>query len=89
MDKELFYISLFNNKFIGDDGAVVDGRVYSADAFCENIHFKREWMSLKQIAAKAVTVNVSDAVAMNATPKYALVTIAIPKAFTPAQACDR
>jgi len=85
VDKESFYISLFNNKFIGDDAAVADGRVYSADAFCENIHFKREWMSLKRIAAKAVAVNASDAVAMNATPKYALVTIAIPKAFTPAQ----
>ena len=85
MNKELFYISLFNNKHIGDDAAVVDGRVYSADAFCENIHFKREWMSLERIAAKAVAVNVSDAVAMHATPRYALVSIAIPKAFTPAQ----
>ena len=85
MNKELFYISLFNNKHIGDDGAVVDGRVYSADAFCENIHFKKEWMSLRQIALKAMLVNISDAIAMNATPRYALVTIAIPKAFTPAQ----
>ncbi len=83
MQKELFYISLFNSKHIGDDGAYIDGFVYSADAFCEDIHFRLSWMSLEQIAAKAMLVNVSDAIAMNAQPRYALVTIKIPKHFTP------
>ena len=82
MNKESFFISLFNSKFIGDDGAVIDGYVYSADAFNEDVHFKREWMSYKQVAKKAMLVNISDAIAMNAKPKYALVTIAMPKDIT-------
>ena len=83
MDKEFFYISLFNSKHIGDDGAYIDGFVYSADAFFEDVHFKREWMDLESIAQKAMLVNLSDAVAMNADPLYALITVALPKNFTP------
>ncbi|BCD62489.1 thiamine-monophosphate kinase [Nitratiruptor sp. YY08-26] len=82
MQKEFYYISLFNSKFIGDDGAYIDGMVYSADAFCEDIHFKKEWMSLEQIARKAMLVNISDVIAMNAKPQFALITIKIPKNFT-------
>ena len=76
---------MFNNKYIGDDGACIDGNVYSSDAFCEHVHFKREWMSLESIAKKAIIVNISDAIAMNAKPLYALVSIALPKDITPAQ----
>ena len=36
-------------------------------------------MSLAQIARKAMLVNLSDAVAMNAQPLYALVTLSLPK----------
>jgi thiamine-monophosphate kinase len=39
-------------------------------------------MSLKQIAIKSMLVNISDAVAMNAIAKYALLTIAIPPTYT-------
>jgi len=83
LNKELFYISLFNNRYIGDDGASIEGYVYSADAFFENVHFKREWMSEEEVAYKAMLVNISDAVAMNADVKYAFVTLSIPKDFTP------
>jgi len=79
MDSESFLINQLSSKHIGDDGAVIGNMVYSVDAFYENIHFKREWMSLEQIAQKAMLVNISDAIAMNATPKYALVSISIPK----------
>jgi len=78
MDKENFLIAQFDSKYIGDDGAVVGDTIYSMDGFFEGIHFKREWMSMSQIARKAMLVNISDAVAMNAKPTYALVTIAIP-----------
>jgi thiamine-monophosphate kinase len=78
MDKENFLISQFDSKYIGDDGAVVGDQIYSMDAFFEDIHFKREWMSMYQIARKAMLVNISDAIAMNAKPIYALVTISIP-----------
>lgn len=84
MNKETFFISLFANKkaVIGDDGAVIGHMVYSNDAFCENVHFKRSWMRLDQIAYKAMLVNISDAIAMNAVPRYALLTVAIPRGFT-------
>ena len=83
MNKEDYFIKQFSNSnFIGDDGAVVGKWVYSMDAFFENVHFKRDWMSLKQIAQKAMLVNISDAIVMNAKPKYALLSVAIPNSFT-------
>ena len=81
-DKEGFFINQFQNKYIGDDGAVVGKWVYSMDSFFENVHFKRQWLTLKQIASKAMLVNISDAIVMNSTPKYALLSVAIPKDFT-------
>ncbi|WP_457602443.1 thiamine-phosphate kinase [Nitratifractor sp.] len=79
MDKEAYLISRFDSRFIGDDGAVIGEWVYSADAFCEGTHFLREWMSPRQIGRKAMLVNLSDAVAMNADPAYALLTLSIPR----------
>lgn len=82
-NKEDYFIKQFSkSKFIGDDGAVIGNYVYSMDAFFENVHFKREWMSLKQIAAKAMLVNLSDAIVMNAKPKFALLSVAIPESFS-------
>ena len=85
MNKEDYFIKQFKNNHknvIGDDGAVIGSNVYSMDAFFEDVHFKREWMSLKQIAKKAMLVNISDAIVMNAKPKYALLSVAIPKNFS-------
>lgn len=85
MNKEDYFIKQFiskDDKIIGDDGAVIGSNVYSVDAFYEDVHFKRSWMSLKQIAIKAMLVNISDAIVMNAVPQYALLSIAIPKDFT-------
>ncbi len=84
MNKEDYFIKQFdkNSSFIGDDGALVENLVYSNDAFFEDVHFKKDWFSLKQIARKAMLVNISDAIAMNAVPKYALLTVAFPKEYT-------
>ena len=82
LDKESFFISLFDKKHIGDDGAVIGDMVYSKDLFCEDIHFKRSWMSLEQIAYKSMIINISDAIVMNAKPLYALIGIKIPSTFT-------
>lgn len=83
MNKEDFFIKhISNNKHIGDDGAFIDGLVYSMDAFFENIHFKKEWLSLKQIAYKSMLVNISDAIVMNAIPKYALLSLAVPNTYS-------
>ena len=78
MDKEHYLISKLSSKYIGDDAAVVGDTLYSMDAFFEDVHFKREWMSMAQIGRKAMLINLSDAIAMNAKPKFALVTVALP-----------
>jgi len=88
LDFENYFIKQFKSKKIGDDGALVGGMVYSKDAFFENVHFKSEWMSHYQIAAKAMAVNISDAIAMNAKPKYALLSVAMPKSITKEQASE-
>lgn len=85
MNLENYFISLFESKHIGDDGALVGGYVYSKDAFFENVHFKSSWMSYYQIAKKAMYINISDAIAMNAKPKYALLSVAMPSSITKSQ----
>ncbi|QOP41203.1 thiamine-phosphate kinase [Sulfurimonas marina] len=82
MNLENYFIAQFHNRHIGDDGAVIGKYVYSKDAFFENIHYKREWLSFYDIAKRAMLVNISDALAMGATPKYALLSIAMPKNMT-------
>jgi thiamine-monophosphate kinase len=81
---ENYFISTFSStkSHIGDDGALVGEWVYSKDLFYENIHFKRTWLSLYQIGYKAMVINISDAIAMNAIPKYALVGAAMPKSIS-------
>ncbi len=78
-DKEAYLIERLNSDHIGDDAAVVGKSLYSVDAFYEDIHFRRAWMSPYQIARKAMLVNFSDAIAMNAYPRYALLSLCIPK----------
>lgn len=82
MNLENYFISQFSKKHIGDDGAVIDGFVYSKDAFFEDVHYKKKWLSYYQIAQRAMLVNISDAIAMNAIPKYVLLSIAMPKTMS-------
>lgn len=82
MNLESYFISQFDNKHIGDDGAVIDGYVYSKDAFFEDVHYKKEWLTYYQIAQRAMLVNISDAIAMNAIPKYVLLSVAMPKSMS-------
>lgn len=84
MNIENYFINAMSqgNSRIGDDGAVVGEWIYSKDIFFENIHFKREWLSDYQIGYKAMIINISDAIAMNAQPLYALVGAAMPKSMS-------
>ena len=82
MDKENLIIKPFLNELNGDDGAVLKmlGKwCFSKDLFFEDVHFKRGWLSYEQIATKSLLVNISDAIVMNAVPKYALLGLALPK----------
>lgn len=79
IDKEQYLINKLTSKYIGDDAAVIGNMLYSMDTFFEDVHFKRSWMTMAQIGKKAMLVNLSDAIAMNARPKYALVSVSLPK----------
>jgi len=88
LNSENYFISKFKNKHIGDDGAYIknmDVNVLSKDAFFEGVHFKKEWISYYQVAKKAMLINISDAIAMNANPKYALLSVAMPSSITKSQ----
>jgi len=68
---------------IGDDAAVVktkDGlQVLTTDCMVEGDHFRTDWFTPKQIGMKSIEINVSDIAAMGAIPKYALISLALPK----------
>ena len=67
---------------IGDDGAVVDlaaGRyVFVQDTMTEHVHFELSFLSPYHLGKKALTVNISDILAMGAKPLFFLVTIGVP-----------
>lgn len=82
MNKEQKVIEKFSGRFNGDDGAVVGKWVYSKDLFAENSHFRSSWLSSKQIGYKAMIVNISDAIVMNAEPKFALIGLGLPQTMS-------
>lgn len=74
-------------KGIGDDAAVIkygEGKqtVVSTDMLIEGVHFDLTYCPLKHLGYKAVSVNLSDIYAMNASPKQILVSIAISNRFS-------
>ena len=68
-------------KGVGDDCAVLDFTnkriVVTTDLLTEGIHFNLMYVPLRHLGYKAVTVNLSDVYAMNATPKQITVSIAV------------
>lgn len=73
---------------IGDDAAVTmvaPGRqlVLTCDAMVEGIHFRRDTLAPEDVGFKSLAVNVSDVAAMGGEPRYALITLAPDRAWTP------
>lgn len=73
---------------IGDDAAVVKpdaggALVLTTDLLVEDEDFRAD-ADPRRLGRKALSVNVSDLAAMGATPLYALVSLALPKAADPA-----
>ena len=65
---------------IGDDAAVLEplrAPVVTADALVEGVHFRRDWMTARQLGRKAMAVNISDLAAMGAVPRAAFVCLAV------------
>src|SRR5688572_3069005 len=63
---------------IGDDAAVLRAHqtpVVTVDALVEGVHFRRDWMSARQLGEKAIEVNVSDIAAMGCVPTAAFVSL--------------
>src|SRR4029079_18145255 len=52
--------------------------VLTTDLLVERIHFERDTISARDLGAKAIGVNVSDRAAVGASPRYGLVSVAMP-----------
>ncbi len=68
---------------IGDDAAAFavprgEQIVTSVDAAVEHRHFRREWLSPREVACRAVTAALSDLAAMGARPLGILVSLIVP-----------
>ncbi|HEX8242120.1 MAG TPA: thiamine-phosphate kinase [Longimicrobium sp.] len=66
----------------GDDCAVVagDGIALSCDLSVEGVHFRRDWLSLREIGGRATSAALSDLAAVAARPVGILVSLALPDA---------
>ncbi|MGA0254471.1 MAG: thiamine-phosphate kinase [Bacteroidetes bacterium] len=72
---------------IGDDAAVYRAgdtklHVVTTDVLIEGVHFDRTFIPTSYLGWKAIAVNVSDVVAMNAKPLYATVSAGLPRNFS-------
>ncbi|HVH28194.1 MAG TPA: thiamine-phosphate kinase [Vicinamibacterales bacterium] len=68
---------------IGDDAAVVEPErnrveVLSVDAIVEGVHFDRAFVPPDAVGYRALAVNLSDLAAMGASPRLALLSLALP-----------
>lgn len=73
---------------IGDDCAVIPytketSLLVTTDALVEGVHFLKEEISPEDLGYKTLAVNVSDIAAMGGEPKYAFLSIALPKPVDP------
>jgi thiamine-monophosphate kinase len=74
----------------GDDAAVVEPErgaldVLTTDAIVDGVHFDRRFVPPDAIGHRALAVNLSDLAAMGAKPRAALLSLALPDLFDPAE----
>src|SRR5580765_8570337 len=74
----------------GDDAAVLrvrDGRdlVATTDTFVEGRHFRRDVLTSAEAGARLAAANLSDLAAMAAEPRWALLSLVVPPAWTHAE----
>jgi thiamine-monophosphate kinase len=64
---------------IGNDAAeLAGGRVVTQDALVEDVHFRREWISWRDLGFRAAAVNLSDLAAAGATPEGLIISLGLP-----------
>jgi thiamine-monophosphate kinase len=71
---------------IGDDAAVLqlpagESLVVSTDASFEKVHFRREWLTAREIGARATAAALSDLAAMAAAPAGLLLALGVPPSW--------
>jgi thiamine-monophosphate kinase len=70
---------------VGDDTAVLaDGMVVTQDALVEEVHFRLDWITWRDLGYKAAAVNLSDLAAAGAEPEALIVSLGLP-AETPVE----
>ncbi|MBI3785851.1 MAG: thiamine-phosphate kinase [Deltaproteobacteria bacterium] len=69
----------------GHDCAVVrsPGRAWlvTVDSLVEGVHFKRHWLSPRQLGRKSFLINASDIAAMGGQPRFCLVNFGVPPTY--------
>jgi thiamine-monophosphate kinase len=66
---------------VADDAARLrGGLIATQDALVENVHFRLDWLTWRELGWRAAAVNLSDLAASGATPEALLVTLAVPPA---------
>ena len=73
---------------IGDDAAIADlprgdALVASVDSAVEDVHFRRGWLTAREIGYRAAAAALSDLAAMGASPVGMLLAITIPDSWRP------
>ena len=63
---------------IEHDAAVVEGLVVTQDALVEDVHFRLDWISWRDLGFRAAAVNLSDLAASGAEPKGLVVSLGAP-----------
>src|SRR5207248_9117465 len=63
---------------IEHDAAQIDGVVVTQDALVEDVHFRLDWISWRDLGFRAAAVNLSDLAASGAEPSGLLITLALP-----------
>ena len=71
---------------VGDDCAILPkddktDMVVTADMLVEDVDFRLEWTTPEFLGHKALAVSLSDIAAMGAVPKWAMLTLAVPKSL--------
>ncbi len=71
---------------IGDDAAIIPGEnpsspdlTITTDLLAEGVHFLREGISPEALGWKSAAVNISDIAAMGAVPRWAFLSLALPR----------
>jgi thiamine-monophosphate kinase len=72
---------------IGDDTAIIAGRsgretLVTADLLIEDIHFKSAYTPFQCLGHKSLAVSLSDIAAMGGAPRFALLTLGVPKSLS-------